>query len=70
MPFWRMAAGQAWRGWSSSSRDTVTQRRLGVHGPLSEVADKIVAVRAKARADHGWLMDIYLMRRRADCCSA
>lgn len=34
-----------------------------IEGPLSEVASRIVATRAKARADHGWIMDIYLIRR-------
>lgn len=33
-------------------------------GPLAQVADEIVATRAALRADHGWVMDIYLMRRR------
>lgn len=32
-------------------------------GPLAEVADRIVAARAEARARHGWIMDIYLLRR-------
>lgn len=32
-------------------------------GPLTEVADRIVARRAAARAEHGWIMDIYLLRR-------
>ncbi|MGB3148255.1 MAG: precorrin-6A synthase (deacetylating) [Paracoccaceae bacterium] len=32
-------------------------------GPLAEMADKIVARRAEARAKHGWIMDIYLLRR-------
>lgn len=32
-------------------------------GPLAEMADVITQARAKARADHGWIMDIYLMRR-------
>jgi precorrin-6A synthase len=32
-------------------------------GPLAEVAAKIVQIRAAARARHGWIMDIYLMRR-------
>jgi precorrin-6A synthase len=36
-----------------------------IQGPLSEVAETIRATRAKARADHGWIMDIYLMRRTA-----
>lgn len=34
-----------------------------VSGPLAEVSDRIVATRAKARADHGWIMDIYVLRR-------
>jgi len=32
-------------------------------GKLSEVNDDIQETRAKARAEHGWIMDIYLMRR-------
>ena len=32
-------------------------------GPLAEVAAKIVSLRTAARARHGWIMDIYLMRR-------
>ena len=33
-------------------------------GPLAETAADILATRATARADHGWIMDIYLMRRK------
>ncbi len=33
------------------------------HGPLAEAAPRIIARRAEARADHGWIMDIYLMQR-------
>lgn len=33
------------------------------HGPLAQAAPRILARRAKARADHGWIMDIYLMQR-------
>ena len=33
------------------------------HGPLSDAAPRIIATRAAARARHGWVMDIYLMRR-------
>ena len=33
------------------------------HGPLSEVSDRIVALRTAARADHGWIMDVYLLKR-------
>jgi precorrin-6A synthase len=32
-------------------------------GPLAEAGPRIVAVRAAARATHGWIMDIYLLRR-------
>lgn len=34
-------------------------------GPLAEAGPRIVAARAAARAQHGWIMDIYLLRRRA-----
>ncbi|MFG1477859.1 precorrin-6A synthase (deacetylating) [Xanthobacter sp. V4C-4] len=34
-------------------------------GPLAEVAGAIAEVRAEARARHGWIMDIYLLRRMA-----
>ena len=33
------------------------------HGPLAQAAPRILQRRAKARADHGWIMDIYLMQR-------
>lgn len=33
------------------------------HGPLAEAGPRIIAARAKARAAHGWIMDIYLLRR-------
>ncbi|MGR3377991.1 precorrin-6A synthase (deacetylating) [Salipiger abyssi] len=32
-------------------------------GPLAQVAERIVARRAEARARHGWIMDTYLLRR-------
>jgi precorrin-6A synthase len=32
-------------------------------GPVAEVVDEIRATRAKARDDHGWIMDTYLLRR-------
>ena len=32
------------------------------HGPLSEAAPRIVERRAAARAAHGWIMDVYLLR--------
>lgn len=33
------------------------------HGPLVDVGPRIAARRAALRARHGWIMDIYLMRR-------
>jgi len=34
-----------------------------IHGRLAEVAGFILATRERLRAEHGWIMDIYLMRR-------
>jgi precorrin-6A synthase len=34
-----------------------------IRGPLPEVAGEITATRAALRARHGWIMDIYLLRR-------
>lgn len=39
---------------------------LLVAGPLAEVGERIVEVRAAARSRHGWIMDTYLLRRGAD----
>ncbi|SIS59366.1 precorrin-6A synthase (deacetylating) [Phaeovulum vinaykumarii] len=36
---------------------------ISVAGPLAEVAEEIRTKRAAARERHGWIMDIYLMRR-------
>ncbi|WP_170417673.1 precorrin-6A synthase (deacetylating) [Ruegeria atlantica] len=35
-----------------------------INGPLAQVAPQIVETRATARADHGWIMDIYLLKKR------
>lgn len=40
-----------------------TPDQLLIAGRLGEVAEKIVAARAAARAQHGWIMDIYLLRK-------
>jgi precorrin-6A synthase len=37
-----------------------------IAGPLADVAPRIVATRAALRTKHGWIMDIYLMRRGHD----
>lgn len=39
------------------------EEEILLSGPLSEIAPRILAQRAAARADHGWIMDIYLLRR-------
>lgn len=38
-------------------------QELRLSGPLAETAPRIRAAREKARAEHGWIMDIYLIRR-------
>lgn len=35
-------------------------------GPLAKAGPRIVAARAAARAAHGWIMDIYILRRNPD----
>jgi precorrin-6A synthase len=40
-----------------------TDRERLIAGPLSAVAAKIDTVRESARAEHGWIMDTYLLRR-------
>ncbi|WP_338607221.1 precorrin-6A synthase (deacetylating) [Pelagibacterium nitratireducens] len=37
--------------------------QLLIEGPLLDVRDQISAARDAARARHGWIMDIYLLRR-------
>ncbi|MDQ7260245.1 precorrin-6A synthase (deacetylating) [Paracoccus sp. PS-1] len=38
-------------------------QQILIAGPLPEVAGRILATRARARAEHGWIMDIYLLDR-------
>lgn len=42
------------------------------HGPLAEAGPRILATRAAARAERGWIMDTYLLRRgnKADAARA
>lgn len=37
-----------------------------IHGTLAEVSDHILSTRAELRAQHGWIMDIYVLRRGFD----
>lgn len=39
-------------------------------GPLADTAARIRKARTAARAEHGWIMDIYLLRRSSKCASA
>jgi precorrin-6A synthase len=39
-----------------------TEHELLVSGRLGDVADEIRRVRAQAREQHGWIMDVYLLR--------
>ncbi len=36
---------------------------ISLCGPLGEIQDAIISTRDKARAAHGWIMDIYILRR-------
>jgi precorrin-6A synthase len=35
-----------------------------ISGPLAERKAEIERVRSAARAEHGWIMDTYLLRKR------
>ncbi len=39
------------------------ENEISLSGPLAETAPQIIEARAAARAAHGWIMDIYLLRR-------
>ncbi|MFG3438844.1 hypothetical protein ACGF0J_16495 [Nonomuraea sp. NPDC047897] len=40
-----------------------TEDEILVEGPVREVGERIVRLRAEARARKGWIMDTYLLRR-------
>jgi precorrin-6A synthase len=40
-------------------------QQILIEGPLTKVSAQIVKARADARASHGWIMDIYLLRKSA-----
>lgn len=42
------------------------KEQILIQGPLDDVAQSILDTRAAARADHGWIMDIYLLKKRAN----
>jgi precorrin-6A synthase len=47
-----------WWGAYLGMREEITMA-----GPLAEVSSQILATREAARAAHGWIMDIYILRR-------
>lgn len=47
-----------WAGYLGCPDETL------VSGPVDEVTDDLLATKAAAREKNGWLMDIYLLRRR------
>ncbi|SLN16076.1 precorrin-6A synthase (deacetylating) [Ruegeria meonggei] len=40
------------------------KEELLISGPLADVSVQILETRARARTDHGWIMDIYLLKKR------
>ena len=46
-----------WGGYVGMKEQIICEGRLG------DVADDIIKTRAKARSTHGWIMDIYILRR-------
>jgi precorrin-6A synthase len=42
------------------------QNEICLEGPLADMAKPILATRAQAKAAHGWIMDIYLLRKIKD----
>jgi precorrin-6A synthase len=42
-----------------------TEHEILISGPLDQCAEEIERARSAARAEHGWIMDIYLLRRKS-----
>lgn len=38
-------------------------QEMVLSGPLTDTGPKIIAARSQARARHGWIMDVYILRR-------
>lgn len=39
------------------------KEEITLSGPLADLSHRIIETRSRARADHGWIMDIYILRR-------
>ncbi|WNI21371.1 precorrin-6A synthase (deacetylating) [Streptomyces sp. ITFR-16] len=61
--FGQLAGSGVWIHWGAYLG---TPDEILIAGPLDEVADRIRHTRAEARAEHGWIMDTYLLRRRPE----
>ena len=55
--------GEAWDIFWGAYLGTADQ--ILIQGRLGQVRDEIRRVRHEARVRHGWIMDTYLLRRRA-----
>lgn len=42
------------------------QEQIIISGPLAQAGPEIIGARAQARAAHGWIMDIYILRRQSN----
>jgi precorrin-6A synthase len=51
-----------WQIWWGANLGTTSEQLVA--GRVADVADAIGADRVKAKADSGWVMDVYLLRRR------
>ncbi len=61
--FQHLAGSGIWIYWGAYIG---TPDEILVSGPLDEVSGRIRRVRAEARAEHGWIMDTYLLRIHPD----
>lgn len=68
-PLPRFGYGRSVPGAGSSRADDFVGANVGTAkeslrtGPLAQLQDNSLATRATARAAHGWIMDIYLIRK-------
>jgi precorrin-6A synthase len=61
--FQHLAGSGVWIYWGAYIG---TPDEILISGPLDEVSDHIRRTRAEARAEHGWIMDTYLLRLHPD----
>ncbi len=59
----RALRGQGWQLWWGAMLGMPGESLLA--GPVDEIADRVAARRDELRAEHGWVFDVYLLRRAA-----